>query len=88
MLKVKKLKNLKKIAIIALIALISYFIIAKPVFIGPYLLRNNHRFTIGEIVRTQEVAEGNLSMPSHHDFNVGEKYFIMFYEKDPGILKS
>ena len=51
--------NLKKIAIIDLIALISYFIIAKPVFIDPYLLRNNHWFTIGEIVKIKEVAERN-----------------------------
>ena len=86
---------------IALIAITTYFVIAKPVFIDPYQLRNNHRFTIGEIIKIEEVAEGNpaatyvynvngktykgnLSMPSHHDFNVGEKYFVMFYVKNPG----
>lgn len=94
------MKNIKKWALTVIAITALYFVIVKPVIINPYLLRNNHRFTIGQIIKIEEVAEGNpaatyifnvngkeykgnLSMPSYQDFNVGEKYFIMFYVKNP-----
>ena len=95
------MNNLRALATIALIAIGTYFVIAKPVFIDPYLLRNNHRFTIGEIITIEAVAEGGpvatyiynvngktykrgANVTTQHEYTVGEKYFVMFYVKNPG----
>lgn len=52
------MKKIKTVSITAIIVILIYFLVAKPIFIDPYLLQKNHRFTIGEIIAIEEVAEG------------------------------
>ena len=67
------MKKLKFIGILLVVGFIFYFVIVKPLFLDPYLLRNSPRYTVGTIIAVESSAEGGPT--AEYSYKVNGKIY-------------